>query len=423
MFPSVAAAEEAAPQRFFGLFYPNGRAPGGWDPPVGRLNPDALPAGLVDLTGFGAEGIWPAFPDLHRDVAVVHNIDHSEIATGIHLPAQSLVAHRWTVDEDTAAAPSLDQVIADRIGRETAYRTLTMSSAADAELVQGNVSWRDTGELEVVHRSPRRLFNTLFGRFEDQDSAERARLRRESILDLVLEDAHALQSRLGRSDQLRVEQYLDSISELERRVDASTVDCAEPDDPGDATDYHGKSKLFMDLSIAAMACDLTRVSTLQYSDTWGVNYEDYDLGEGHLDLRDLSDHVISHKLAGIRTGPLIEMTAEDAIRITDARVVTTSRFKARRFSNLVAALKDTPTPTGTLFDETLALYFSEIGSDNHDRTNMAYLLAGGVGDFEGGRVIDAGGQPTGALHGSILQYFGFDIDEYGDPAAPPLAEL
>lgn len=423
MFPSVAVAEETTQPRFFGFFFPNGRAPGAWDPHPGPLNPAALPAGLVDLTGFPEEGIWPAVGDVHRDITAVYNIDHSAIATSIHAVSQSLVAHRWRVDDYTAGGASLDQVIADHIGADSPFRTLTMASTDATAVGQGHISWRAAGELETVYRSPRALFDTLFSSFGDVEEADRIREREASILDSVLEDANRLNARLGTADQQRLEQYLESVAELERRVAAHHRSCETPEEPEGAHDHHTKSRLYLDLAVAALACDLTRVATLQYSNSWDVTFQGYDLGEGDEALGELTDHEISHKLGNNGDRALDDLSIEDARRISNARVVTTCRFKARRFANLVAALKDTPTPTGTLYDETLALYFSEHEGDEHRRTNMAYLLAGGVGGFETGRAINARRARTGALHAGILKYFGLEFDTYGNPSAPPLADL
>jgi hypothetical protein len=181
----------------------------------------------------------------------------------------------------------------------------------------------------------------------------------------------------------------------------------------------------MDIAVLAMACDLTRVATIQYSNSWGVNYKGYNIGEGREGLAEWSDHFISHKLDdGDRATDLDGLERAEAQRIADARVILTSRFKARRFAYLVEKLKSVETPTGRLYDETMAMYVSENGDgDSHARTNMPVLLAGSVGGFKTGRAVAAQGQPTGALHASILRYYGVDVGMYGDPAGSAIAAL
>jgi len=174
-----------------------------------------------------------------------------------------------------------------------------------------------------------------------------------------------------------------------------------------------------------MACDLTRVVTIQYSDSWGVGYADYPIGEGKMALKDWSDHFISHKLDDQdRATDLDGLDRAEAQMIADARVVAISRFKVRRFSYLVNALKRAQTSTGTLLDETIALYASENGDgDSHARKNMPTLIAGHAGGFETGRAVKADNQVTGALHASIIKRFGLDVAKYGDPAGSPIADL
>jgi hypothetical protein len=174
-----------------------------------------------------------------------------------------------------------------------------------------------------------------------------------------------------------------------------------------------------------MACDLTRVVTLQYSNSWGVDYQDYTIGSGKESLGKWSDHFISHKLDDTdRATDLDGLDRAEAQRIADARVVAASRFKVRRFAYLLDRLKSVTTPTGTLLDESLVMYCSENGDgDSHARKNMPVLLAGHAGGFKTGRSVAATNQNTGALHASILTRFGFETPSYGSPAGKPIADI
>jgi hypothetical protein len=167
------------------------------------------------------------------------------------------------------------------------------------------------------------------------------------------------------------------------------------------------------------------VVTLQYSDSWGVNYSDYSIGSGTESLKDWSDHFISHKLDDTdRATDLDGLARDEAMRIANIRVVNTSRFKVRRFAYLVNALKSVATPNGTLLDESLVLYASENGDgDSHQRKRMPTLIAGHAGGFETGRCVSATNQVTGALHASIISRFGMPVDTYGDPGGKPIAGL
>jgi hypothetical protein len=283
--------------------------------------------------------------------------------------------------------------------------------------------------VSSVVRNPRDLFNTLFGSMMTGTgtSADKTRKRQASVLDAVLQDANRLNAKLGAADRQRLGQYLQSIDEVEKQlVVATPTTCTAPAQPASGGNWHAKTKAFVDLTVLALACDLTRVVTIQYSDSWGVNYSDYTIGSGQEALGTWSDHFISHKLDDTdRATDLDGLPRADAQKIADARVVLTSRFKVRRFAYLVNQLKRTSNGLGgTLLDDTLAMYISENGDgDSHSRKNMPILLAGHAGGFQTGRVVAATDKPTGALHASIIKRFGLDVSSYGSPAGSPLADL
>jgi hypothetical protein len=425
MMPRKVAAQTGGPKRFFALFYPNGRDPGRWDAPAGALNAMALPESLRDLNGFAAEGIWPMGASILPHTTLVSGINHSAVAKEIHIPAMALMAHKPGATNATSTAPSLDQFIAKQIAGDTPYRTLTLSATPSTDIAQGNISWRAAGQVETVDRDPTRVFERLFSKAVSGDpaAAERARLRRTSVLDYVLEDAKRLNMRLGAADKMRVEQYLTSISELQKQMKTTptTAGCQMPAAPMGKGDWHLKAKQFIDLAVVALSCDLSRVVTLQYSDSWGVHYGGYTIGSGQEALGTWSDHFISHKLGDAdRATDLDGLAPAEAKRIADVRVVQTARFKVRRFAHLVNALKGISTPTGTLLDETLAMYCSENGDgDSHSRDNMGFMFAGGT--QPGARAVVGKGAPTGALHAAILNKFGMSVATHGDPAGAPLA--
>ena len=430
MRPQRASAQDAAVQRFMAFFYPCGTDPRKWKPSAGALSASSLPECLQDLTGFAAEGIWPAEESALSDVTVVNGIDHSGVCVDIHMPSMALSAYKGTANNYTPPQPTLDQVIADHVQGTAPYRNFALSATSSTDIGQGNISFREGGQVESVVRNPRQLFDTLFGGGmvggDDGGAAEAARARQASVLDLVKEDAGRLSGRLGSADRARIDQYLTAVREVEMQVNTMTpTGCTTPAEPATGGNWHSKSKAFIDLAVLAMACDLTRVVTLQYSDSWGVTYSDYDIGEGQEALKDWSDHFISHKLDdNDRATDLDGLDRSTAQRIADARVVLTSRFKVRRYMYIVNALKRATTAAGNLLDETMLLYVSENGDgDSHSRKDMPILLAGHVGGFETGRAVDATNKPTAALHTSILQRYGIEVSDYGSPMGTPIANL
>lgn len=426
MMPMHASAAET-PRRFFGFFFPNGTDPGRWQPPTGMLTQNTLSSCLQDLRGFPAEGIWPACSALYSDITVVNGINHEDLNTSIHTPSMALQAHRRE-GEGAPPAPSLDIRIAQQY--QSPYPYLAMSSTTDTDLSQGYISWEGAGRPADTERSPSRLFNNLFGAQANTATADAVTQRKASILDFISDDVTSLKRRLGQADQQRVDEFAQSIRTLEEQVNLVNS-CGSASLQGSANNYHDKTKFFIDIAVLAMACDLTNVATVQYSNSWGVNYAGYTLGDGTRDesgtigVGDHSDHFISHKLGdNDRARDLDGLPGDVARRIADNRVVLTSRFKVRRFAYLVDALRKTTTPTGNLYDESIALYCSENGNgDSHSRRDMPTLIAGRAGGFVPGRVINANGARTAALHGAILNRFGFELSSYGDPAASPLAGI
>lgn len=442
MLPRRLRAQDATPKRFVAFFYPNGTDPRKWNPPAGALSATTLPECLQDLKGFSAEGIWPAEQATFQDVTAVTGIDHSGVCVDIHMPSMSLSAYKGTSNTYVPPMPTLDQFLADKLQAGRPYRNLALSATPSTDIGQGFISFRANGQTESVMRDPKRLFDTLFGgktataptmtapTSDPNADATRRQLRRSSVLDHVLQDAKRLQTRLGAADRQRLDQYFSAVAELEQQVQAVVptgggTGCATPQAPASGGNWHTKSKLLIDMAVLAFACDLTRVITIQYSDSWGVNYTDYKIGTGIEALGTWSDHFISHKLDdNDRATDLDGLQRSEAMRIADLRVVQTSRFKVRRFSYLVNSLKRVMTPTGTLLDESLAMYISENGDgDSHARKNMPILLAGHAGGFQTGRAVAATNLTTGALHASIIKRLGFDAGSYGNPAGTAIAGL
>lgn len=425
-----ARAQAAAAKRFLAFFCPCGTEPGRWEPKATEaITEDSLTECLVDMKGFEAEQEWPAVGPVFSDITWVTNVNHEAICRDIHNPSMALCAHNANgASPEVPPQPTLDQYLAARIQDTTPFRSLTSSATRDTAITQGFLSFRENGQSEAVYREATALFDTVFSSLDPDavaaNPATEIRSRQASILDFAKGEADRLAQRLGAADKQRVERYLQSVRELEQQVQATTmtVGCSLPERPAVTRDMHTQTKLMLDLTIMAFQCDLTRVGVVQYSNSWDVNYGKYELADG---CKDWSDHFISHKLDdNDRATDLDGLNRDEAMRIANARVVQTSRFKARRFANVVQALKDAPGASGSLFDETLALYCSENGDgDSHSRKRVPYMLAGTGGGFKTGRSVDAGGKPTGALHASIINYFGVEVSEYGSPASGPVAGL
>ncbi|MBL8740824.1 MAG: DUF1552 domain-containing protein [Myxococcales bacterium] len=172
-----------------------------------------------------------------------------------------------------AAGPSVDQVAAAELG-DTAFRTLGVGvKPIDVQFNDFNIacfdeiSWIGPNQVAPLRRDPAQLFDDLFagGVPVDPAQAERKKAQRLSVLDFVQDDIGRLKSRLGKSDNLRLDAHLSAVRELEMRVEgASALSCQVPPEPVDPAGYVEKAKLQAELLAMALRCDLTRFGAFMY---------------------------------------------------------------------------------------------------------------------------------------------------------------
>lgn len=421
------ASAQAAVKRFIGFFMPNGCDPPTWNPPAGALTSATLSPATVDMRGFAAERIWPAGKAFFSDVTMIKHVDHNAVCSYIHSPAMSLSAFQ---DNGTRlpSGPTLDQDLAKHIAGNTPFRNLLFSNTTDTDAEQGYISFRGKDQPEDAMRTGSRIFDALFKNFQaPAQDLQVIRARRQSVLDWVKDDAGRLARRLGSADRQRIDQHLTAVAEIEKQIQATSGGsgggaCVVPAAPGSSTAMHTQAKTMIDLGVLALQCDLTRVLVFQYSNNWEMDFRDYDLPDG---VADWSDHFLSHKLGDRdRATDLDGLPQDQAIKIANARVVNASRWKVRRFGYVVDLLKAAAAPAGNMLDETMVLYTSDNGDgDSHSRYDLPLMLAGRVGGFKTGRVVDARGAVTGAVFASILNYYGVPTARYGNPGAAPLSGL
>src|SRR6185436_15560559 len=191
----------------------------------GPLTAAGLPACLVDMNGFEAEREWPASGSILNEVTMVTHVNHETVSTYIHSPSMSLAAHN---DGGTKlpSGPTIDQYLADRIKGDTPYRNLVFSNTKDTAAEQGFISFRDKNQPEDALRDPAKIFDTLFKNLSVPTAdLDAIRARRQSVLDWIRDDAKRLQLRLGAIDKTRVDQHLQSVSELEKQIQATSPSC------------------------------------------------------------------------------------------------------------------------------------------------------------------------------------------------------
>ncbi|HEX5282331.1 MAG TPA: DUF1552 domain-containing protein [Micropepsaceae bacterium] len=309
-------------------------------------------------------------------------------------------------------SPTIDQIIAGHIGQETALPSMEVASESETQAVaceagfgclySSTISYRNANSPLPMESNPRKVFAALFG--EGATAEERVAIVRQkrSILDFITERTKALQQDLGPGDKVLLDRYLDTVREIERRVqlaqnrDLSGVKA--PDLPQAEQDIaiDKEVRLLFDLIAVAYQADLTRVASYIM------------IGEGtnrtynHIGVPD-SFHPLSHH-------------ADYVDRLE--KLVKIQRYHLERFAEFVDKLAATPEGEGTLLDHSMLLYGSNMGNSNvHSNYPLpTILVGGGAGALKkGGQQIDLAEHTTVSnLHLTLLNKAGVEAKSIGD---------
>lgn len=405
MVPSMTAwaATPAKPVRRLGYVYmPMGTTISEWTPPttgsLGKLSP-------------ALQSLAP----VADQVIVLSNMELRNAYPGTHATSNaaflSAATAKWTESTDYHLGTTADQVAAQNIGQATrlpslelAMDLLTTVGQCDngyACVYQNNLSWSSPTTPLTAEAHPRIAFERLFG--EGGTAADRrAELKKNaSLLDWVSEDIARLQRKLGPSDRSKVSHYLDSVREVERRIQKAEEETAngqvkDLDRPiGVPTAYADHARLMFDLQVLAMQADVTRVITFQLAREASTRtYPEIGVSEAH--------HPLTHH-------------GNDPEKL--AKVAKINAFHVSLFSYYLQKLKATPDGNGTLLDHVMVLYGSGMGNpDVHDHVNLPILVAGGGGGaLKSGRHIKYDKpQPLANLHLTLLDKAGVHLDSFAD---------
>jgi len=392
--------------RFTGIFVPHGMAPGYWVPAKQGAGFE-FPMILSPLEPFRdrtvvLSGLWSKSAEPPPGVT---GADHWVAAA--YLCADK---PKKTAGADIYDGTTIDQLIAEKIGQETLLPSIQLGvedpGANSSNCGEGyscaytnSISWSTPTKPLPMEINPQVVFERLFG---DGGTAEERAARRQqdrSILDSITKTLARFKVRIGAEDRVRVDEYLNDVREIERRLQiaakASTeVPTATPYGVPESFDEH--IKLQFDLLALAFRADITRVSTLLYA-------------------RDLTARVYPE------SGTTISFHggshhAEDPKRI--AEYAKLNRYHVAMLAYFIDKLRSTADGDGTLLDHSLILYGSNMGDSNqHLHYDVPHLLLGGAsGKLKGGRhlAFPTKTVTTGNLLLSILDVFGVAQDRIGD---------
>ncbi|HEV2701395.1 MAG TPA: DUF1552 domain-containing protein, partial [Steroidobacteraceae bacterium] len=318
------------------------------------------------------------------------------------------------VRPDTAAkgasmAITLDQVIAQKLGQKTALPSLEICSETTIQVAAcggagcyyaSTTSYAGPNSPLPMEYNPRKVFIQLMG--EGDTAAERDALlqRNTSILDMISDRAKALNSTLGSGDRAKLEEYLDTVRELERRVTVAGArdlkGITVPDAPvGELDDFDKQVRLMFDLLALAYQADLTRVASfVMVSEGTNRTYNFVGVPD--------SFHPVSHH-------------SNDKERIRRLQVI--ERYHMERFADFLKKLAATKEGEGSILDHSLFLYGSNMSNSNqHDNYPLPEILVGGAnGKHVGGKnVTPAAHTPLANLHLTILDKLGIQQPKFGN---------
>ncbi|XZE51881.1 DUF1552 domain-containing protein [Planctomycetaceae bacterium SH139] len=407
MVPALTATAQtpAAPSnlRRLGFVYmPMGSDITSWTPPGDSLL-DQLSPTLSSLE------------PVKQHVTAISNLELQNAYPGTHATSNaaflSAAKAKRTESTDYFLGTTVDQLAAQHIGQQTQLPSLELSmdllsvvgqcDNGYACVYQNNLSWSSPTTPLPAEAHPRIVFESLFGDGENAADRATALRRRASLLDSLTEEIARLQKSLGPHDRNTVDQYLQSIREVERRIqraEASSHENPLPDldrPSGVPESYAEHARLMFELQALALQGDITRVITFQLArETSNRTYPEIGVNDPH--------HPLTHH-------------GNDPEKI--AKVAKINQFHVSLFAEFLQKLQDTPEGNGSLLDHSLYLYGSGMGNPNvHDHSNLPILVAGGAaGNMQGGRHIQFD-QPTplANLHLTLLNKVGVGLDAFAD---------
>lgn len=397
------AKTAARPVRRLGyVFMPMGCDQSRWTPPGTGVLDELSPI------------LSPLAP-VKQHVTVLTNLELQSAYPGSHATSNSsflsCAKAKLTESNDYYLGTTVDQVAAQRIGRETQLPSLELAmdllqvvgqcDNGYACAYQNNLSWSSPTTPLPAEAHPRIVFESLFGEGGTSTERRAALGKRASLLDWFGQDIARLNRELGPGDRARVRAYLDTVREVERRIQQAEADAKDNPLPdlerpvGVPAAYADHARLMFDLQVLAFQGDVTRVITFQLArETSNRTYPEIGVPDPH--------HPLSHH-------------GNDPAKI--ARMAKINQFHVSLFAEFLAKLKATPEGNGSLLDHSLYLYGSGIGNPNiHDHTNLPILVAGGAaGGMKGGRHLRYERPvPLANLHLSLLDKAGVPLDRFGD---------
>lgn len=391
-------AESKPPVRSAFFYIPNGVVQSAWHPgETGK--------------GFALSPTLAPLEPVREKITLLTKLDRIKVAgTDGHAQAGACWLSSAAPDELSPAGyplkRTIDQIMAAETGKHTAFRSLELSCNPYEDNRESvyfdNISWYGHGHVARSLRDPRTVFNRLFATDESATTG--------SLLDLVLDDAKSLNRELGRLDQEKLDEYMDSVRTVERQIERvkdrqTTIDALQlqpPVKPWQAMRRDEFIQVMGDLMILALQTDLTRVATLMTSpERWG----------SPLTVHGLFDKPVQHH--GMTHAQGKEHVRKELERL--------DHFHVEQFARLVAKMDTIKEGDGTLLDNMMFTLGSGLSSGElHVYTDLPTVIAGrGGGAIATNRHLKSPeGTPIANLWLTMAQTMGVKLDHIADSTGP-----
>ncbi|QDV45745.1 hypothetical protein Enr13x_56240 [Stieleria neptunia] len=382
------AIDDAPPLRFVTLFKPNGVHPPSWN-----IN------GGTEFD-FRMSPLMQPFAKHKDDLLILDNMGDFGFSSHANSTRRFLCGHH-----QSTKTPSIDQLIADKIGGDTAHRSLELTTEGlfPNQFGCSYISYDQNGDAIPRESDPQLIYDRLF---QNPMSNPAKRAEMTSLLDRVAEDARSLQRRAGLEDRQTLDQYLSVVRETEKRIanlqqTKNTIPIPTIERPLAPANLNEQVESMIDLIALALWTDSTRCVTYMLGNSNSRMIFDFlGIKEQH--------HYLSHFFRNFSRSNL------DAL-------LKISLWHMEKFDYLLNKMKSYKDHNGSLLDHSLVLFGSGMGhSDNHTVKRVPIILAGqGGGRLKTGRYVRyAENQQLGRLHLALLQKFGINIDSFGQSNQP-----
>ena len=386
----------------------------------------------IDMDDFVPQATGPDFPAtpilqplfdlmLEQNVLVLSGIDNEPAkpdGAGDHAAGTAAFLTCRSVNKsetDLQNGISMDQVFANALGDATPVPSLQLGIDGGASIgncdsgyscaYSRNVSWADPLTPLPKLTSPQVAFDLMFGGYDPTATAEEIARRRKyrlSVLDYVEADATALQSKLGMTDRLKLEQYLDGVRDLELRIqnEENAPVCETGSYSYSFQDFPGHVKVMLDLIVLALSCDTTRVVSFMLGNGGsGRSYDFLGIPGAH--------HDISHH-------------GSDPVLMDQLRTIDT--WEMAQFAYLLDRMRTVTEGDSNMLENSLVYFGSEIEDGNsHSHYNMPIVIGGSAcGKLINGQHLNIDNGKVSELYITMLQALGVNISSFGDDGNGPL---